>query len=207
MQKDKVLDAVKRYQMIQAEIARKTEALDPELPRDVRARRIREIRAVFKDELPIIEKVMDQGKAFFRAQRVANSETMPALFKQAIRQAAQVNPGHMLIAQGFGLLDTDAMLGLIPEMSNSPALLISAWQELKTRTADLPENERITQGRAIQERFDPYAERFLDRAAIGEAARVEYTINQARIEARAISEPAAMLTMGREQEQLAGLIQ
>jgi hypothetical protein len=198
MEKDAIFTAVRQYGNIQNEITRKIGQLDPELPKEVKNRRSNEIKAEYAEQLQSLDHVLTNAKNEAQAKRLAHSEPLPSLFKAAIRQADKVTPGHAILAQSLGLLGTDALVSMVPEMRNTPALLVAAWSEVQKRD----------DAKVAQSAFQAMAAQFLDWPAIKSFAEIEHTVNAVRLEsmARNGGDPTDKLTLGREQEHLGAIL-
>ena len=204
MEKSKVMNAVKRYAQIQGEIATKIERLDPDLNDNAKRQRTQAIRDSYAEELKGVEQLLDAGKQHFQAIRQSLSNPVAAMFKTGLTRASELTPGHMVVADAFGLLDDAALLSMVPTMGH-PGLQLKAWNVLKERGASIEDApDRAAHLHKVDTVFQDVAGQHLDRAGIADAAEVMHTVNQVRIEQlqRQGENPQLRMGLAREQASL-----
>ncbi len=203
MQKTELYEAIKHFANIHSIIKSKTAQLDPELPEQIRTRRVGEIKAEYQVHLDALEKKLHAGKQHFQGLRELYSNPRTALFRTALRRAKELTPGHQMVAESFGLLDNESLLVMLPELEH-PSLLLRGFAELQARAQDMDAEGRVSFSKQLSAVFDPLAEKHLDNAFIRECAEVEHTINMTMLDVHGVGEgdPVVKIGLARENQQL-----
>lgn len=193
MEKTTLANAVRRFadlqNLIKAEVAR----LDPGLQSKVIEQRTREIKEKHAEELEILRRTIEAGKAHFQALRLQASDPVNAVFTAALEQGEAFTPAQKLVGDSLKLMTPANMVSFVAR-TQSPHLTLAAMSALQG--LELETGERVKLFNGLQDT----AKRFVKTNHVKEYAEMERMTCQLFLETDPT--PEQKMGLGRELVQL-----
>ena len=188
--KDQTMTAIRNYRNQAAQMQAELSKIDPGLKDNIQKERSDAVRQKYQGHLDANLLKIKQGRDYFEAARLRESDPLQALIKKAW-QADDNRPGMAAVISAMETMSPDAQLSLAKEL-NSPVIALQAFANLQKMSMD--PLDRMSLEPSVRE----FTHGFVDSEKIRECAEVELTCLETEFEAMRAegAEPHKILSMG-----------